>query len=326
MKRAHNRTMFDILDGYLLQKKYPTGIMTQRVKGVFKMERNIERRHGEIPVILEYVILTFAALLASGGIYFFRFPNNFTFGGVAGLAVVLSNILPFSAALLNTLLNAVLLVIGFIFLGKGFGVKTVYVTVLSSAAVWALEYLFPMSQPFTDQPMLEFIYAIGLPSAGSAILFVLGASSGGTDIIAMILKKHFDTNIGISLMIADLFVCLSAFAVFGTTTGLYSLCGLLMKALVIDRLIESINLKKYFTVITMDPEPICEYIHGTLGRAATVYNAQGSYTHQDRVVILTVMSRKEGAMLRRYIEKNQPAAFLMVTNSSEIVGKGFKSF
>ena len=183
-----------------------------------------------------------------------------------------------------------------------------------------------MSAPLTDQPMLEFIYAIGLPSAGSAILFVLGASSGGTDIIAMILKKYFNTNIGISILIADLFVCMSAFAVFGMTTGLYSMCGLLMKSLVIDRLIESINLKKYFTVITMEPEPICEYIHGILGRAATVYNAQGSYTHQDRVVILTVMSRKEGAMLRRNIEKNKPAAFLMVTNSSEIVGKGFKSF
>lgn len=284
------------------------------------------RRHEKLPAAVEFIILTFAALLAAGGIYFFRFPNNFTFGGVAGLAVILSNILPFSAAFFNTVINAALLIVGFIFLGRGFGVKTVYVTLLSSAAVYILEWLVPMKEPLTDQLMLEFIYAIGLPSAGSAILFVLGASSGGTDIIAMILKKYFNTNIGISILIADLFVCLSAFAVFGMTTGLYSMCGLLMKSLVIDRLIESINLKKYFTVITMEPEPICEFIHGTLGRAATVYNAQGSYTHQDRVVILTVMSRKEGAMLRRYIEKNQPTAFLMVTNSSEIVGKGFKSF
>ncbi len=286
----------------------------------------MSRRHEKLPAVLEFVILTFAALLAAGGIYFFRFPNNFTFGGVAGLAVILSNVFPFSAAFFNTVINIALLVVGFIFLGRGFGVKTVYVTVLSSAAIYILELLVPMDKPLTDQLMLEFIYAIGLPSAGSAILFVLGASSGGTDIIAMILKKYFNTNIGISLMIADLFVCLSAFAVFGITTGLYSMCGLLMKSLVIDRLIESINLKKYFTVITMEPEPICEYIHGTLGRAATVYNAQGSYTHQDRVVILTVMSRKEGALLRRFIEKNQPTAFLMVTNSSEIVGKGFKSF
>ncbi len=279
-----------------------------------------------MPVALEFIILTFAALLAAGGIYFFRFPNNFTFGGVAGLATVLSNVLPFSAAFINTAVNLLLLIIGFIFLGKGFGVKTVYVTILSSAAVYLLEYFVPMKQPFTDQLMLEFIYAIALPSAGSAILFVLGASSGGTDILAMILKKYFDTNIGTSLLIADLLVCISAFMVFGVTTGLYSLCGLLMKSLVIDRLIESINLKKYFTVISTDHESICEYIHSTLGRAATVYHAQGSYTQQDRVVILTVMSRKEGAMLRRFIQKNQPTAFLMVTNSSEIVGNGFKSF
>ncbi len=286
----------------------------------------MSRRREKASVFAEFLILTFAALLAAGGIYFFRFPNNFTFGGVAGLAVVLSNIFNFSAAFFNTVINALLLVVGFVFLGKGFGLKTVYVTVLSSAAVYLLELFFPMTEPLTDQLMLEFIYAIGLPSAGSAILFVCGASSGGTDIIAMILKKYFNTNIGTSLLIADLFVCISAFFVFGMTTGLYSLCGLLMKSLVIDRLIESINLRKYFTVITTDPEPICEFIHDTLQRAATVYNAQGSYTHQDRVVILTVMSRKEGALLRRYIEKNQPHAFLMVTNSSEIVGKGFKSF
>lgn len=286
----------------------------------------MSRKKQKMSGFVEFLILTFAGLLAAGGIYFFRFPNNFTFGGVAGIAVVLSNLLPFSAAFFNTAINALLLAVGFIFLGKGFGLKTVYVTVLSSAAVYVLEILAPMTQPLTDQLMLEFIYAIGLPSAGSAILFVLGASSGGTDIVAMILKKYFNTNIGTSLLIADLFVCVSAFFVFGMTTGLYSLCGLLMKSLVIDRLIESINLRKYFTVITTDPEPICEFIHGTLGRAATVYNAQGSYTHQNRVVILTVMSRKEGGMLRRYIEKNQPTAFLMVTNSSEIVGKGFKSF
>ncbi len=286
----------------------------------------MSRRREKASVFAEFLILTFAALLAAGGIYFFRFPNNFTFGGVAGLAVVLSNIFNFSAAFFNTAINALLLVVGFIFLGRGFGLKTVYVTVLSSAAVYLLELFVPMTEPLTDQLMLEFVYAIGLPSAGSAILFVCGASSGGTDIIAMILKKYFNTNIGTSLLIADLFVCVSAFFVFGITTGLYSLCGLLMKSLVIDRLIESINLRKYFTVITTDPEPICEFIHDTLHRAATVYNAQGSYTHQDRVVILTVMSRKEGALLRRYIEKNQPYAFLMVTNSSEIVGNGFKSF
>ncbi len=283
-------------------------------------------KHRGMPAALEFTVLTFAGLLSAVGIYLFRFPNNFTFGGVSGLAVVLSHLLPFSAAFFNTVLNALLLVVGFAFLGKGFGIKTVYVTVLSSAAISLLELFAPISAPLTNQPMLEFIYAIGLPSAGNAILFVLGASSGGTDIIAMILKKYFSTDIGTSLLIADLFVCLSAFFVFGITTGLYSLCGLLMKSLIIDRLIESINLRKYFTVITTDPEPICEFIHGTLGRAATVYNAHGSYTHQDRVVILTVMSRREGVMLRRYIEKNQPSAFLMVTNSSEIVGKGFKSF
>ena len=284
----------------------------------------MHERNGK--VFLDYLILTAAGLLVAAGIYFFRFPNNFTFGGVAGLSVVLSRVLPFSAALLNTVLNLLLLVVGFIFLGRGFGIRTVYVTLLSSAAIYALEYLVPVPAPLTDQPMLEFIYAIALPSAGSAMLFVLGASSGGTDILAMILRKYTTLRIGTGLLLADLLVCVSAFFIFDLKTGLFSLCGMLMKSLVIDRLIESINLNKYFTVITTDPEPLCEYIRDTLHRSSTVYHAQGAYTHQDRVVILTVMSKSQGAKLRRFIEENQHDAFVMVTNSSEIVGKGFKSF
>ena len=131
--------------------------------------------------VMEYIIITFAVVLMDVGIYVFKFPNNFSFGGVSGLAVVATAMLPFTASQINLVVNMLLLLLGFLFLGKGFGVKTAYVTVLSSVLLDVMEIVFPMKGPLTDDPMLELVYAITLPAVASAILFYENASSGGTD-------------------------------------------------------------------------------------------------------------------------------------------------
>ena len=190
----------------------------------------------------DYLILTVSTLLIVVGVYFFKFPNNYSFGGVTGIAVVLAKLMPFSPSFVTTAMNMSLLVLGFLFLGRGFGVKTVYVTVLTSLFLSMFERLTPLTAPLTNQPVLELIFAIFLPAAGAAILFNVGASGGGTDIIAMIIKKYTSMNIGMALLIVDLLIVLSACFVFDITTGLFSLCGLLAKTFVIDNVIESINL------------------------------------------------------------------------------------
>lgn len=179
----------------------------------------------------EYAILTLATLVMSAGTYLFKFPNNFSFGGVTGLAVVLSAVSPLSAGTYNFIINMALLVLGFLFLGKGFGVKTVYISVLMSVALSAAEKLFPMSGPLTDQPVLELIFAIAIPGISSAIMFNMGASSGGTDIVAMILKKYTSMNIGTALLAVDLLIAVSACFVFDITTGLFSCAACLRKPL-----------------------------------------------------------------------------------------------
>ena len=274
---------------------------------------------------LEYVILTVATLIMVVGVYIFKFPNNFSFGGVTGIAVVLSAVTPMSASTINFVLNMVLLVLGFLFLGRGFGLKTVYVSVLMSVGLSCLEYYFPMSQPLTNEPVLELIFAIALPAFSSAILFNIGASGGGTDIIAMIMKKHSKMdNIGIPLFLVDLIITVMACLVFDVKTGLFSFTGLLAKSLVIDGVIENINLCKYFTIICDDPEPICKYIHEELNRSATVYEGVGTYAHKKKYIILAVTKRGQAVELRNYIRVHEPDAFLMITNSSEIIGKGFR--
>lgn len=276
-------------------------------------------------VAIEYLILTIATLIMVVGVYVFKFPNNYSFGGVTGMAVVLSVVIPLTAGTINFIINMVMLVFGFLFLGKGFGVKTVYVSVLMSVGLSVLEKAAPMSGPLTDQPVLELLFAIALPAFSSAILFNIGASGGGTDILAMIMKKYSNLdNIGMPLFLVDfVIVILSCFA-FDIKTGLFSLCGLLAKSLVIDGVIENINLCKYFTIICNNPEPICDFIHRKLNRSATIFAAQGSYEHRQKYVILTVMKRSQAVELRNFIRSCEPDAFLMITNSSEIIGKGFR--
>ena len=272
----------------------------------------------------EYMVLTLATFIMVIGIYVFKFPNNFSFGGVTGIAIVLSKFLPGTPGNITLIINMVLLVLGFLFLGKGFGIKTAYVSILMSVSLNLAEVWFPMEKPLTSEPVLELIYAIVLPAFSSAIFFNIDASSGGTDIVAMILKKYTKLNIGTALFFSDLLSVLASCFVFDTKTGLFSLTGLLAKSLVVDNVIESINLCKYFTIICEDPEPICDFIMNKLNRSATVYDAEGTYEHRKKKVIITIMKRSQAVELRNFIRQTQPSAFIAITNSSEIIGKGFR--
>ena len=283
-------------------------------KNLGKIKRTVE----------EYVVLTVATLILVVGVYVFKFPNNFSFGGVTGLAVVLGAVLPTSPGNLTFIINMLLLVLGFIFLGRGFGVKTVYVSVLTSVGLSFAERVFPMDAPLTGQPVLELIYAIVLPAFSAAILFNIGASGGGTDIVAMILKKYTSVPIGTALFLVDCVIVISSCFVFDIQTGLFSLTGLLAKSLVIDNVIESINRCKVFLIVCDDPDPICEFIYQDLKRSATVYKAHGAFTHNQKMIIMSVMKRGQAVQLRNFVKRYQPGAFIAIVNSSEIIGKGFR--
>ena len=272
-----------------------------------------------------FSLLTISTLIMAVGIYFFKFTNNFTFGGITGIAVLVAKFLPISASDFSFVVNILLLIIGWIVLGKSFAEKTAYSTILLSVSLSLLERIYPMSHPLTNEPLLELIFAILLPALGSAILFNIGASSGGTDVIAMILKKYTRGDIGKGLMISDLIFTLAGFLVFNVKTGLYSLFGLIMRSALIDNFIESFNRSKYFHVVTSNATCICDFIQNDLQRGATIVNATGAFTGDDKYIILTVLSPSQAVKLRNFIKEQDPKAFLLVSNTSEIIGKGFHS-
>lgn len=272
-----------------------------------------------------FSLLTISTLIMAVGIYFFKFANNFTFGGITGIAVLVAKFFPISASDFSFVVNILLLIIGWIILGKSFAEKTAYSTILLSVSLSLLERIYPMSHPLTNEPLLELIFAILLPALGSAILFNIGASSGGTDVIAMILKKYTSVDIGKGLMISDLIFTLAGFLVFNVKTGLYSLFGLIMRSALIDNFIESFNRSKYFHVVTSNATCICDFIQNDLQRGATIVNATGAFTGDDKYIILTVLSPSQAVKLRNFIKEQDPKAFLLVSNTSEIIGKGFHS-
>ena len=280
----------------------------------------------KITPVMRYVYLTLGTVILCLGNYFFKFPNNFSFGGVSGLSLVLARLIPspiLTPSVIMFILNNGLLVLGFFVLGAGFLSSTLYCSTLLSILMVVMEKICPISAPLTTQPLLELVFAVLLPAFGSAVLFHLDGSSGGTDIIAMILRKYTSLNTGSALACADAAVALSALFVFGVEGGLFSILGLILKSVLVDFVTDSFRTKKCFQIITTTPDPIVDFIVHTLRRGATLEEVTGAYNHDHKTMVITVLSRSQAMALRRYVRSIDEHAFMIITTSTEIFGKGF---
>ncbi len=273
----------------------------------------------------EYLLMTLGVVLLTLGVYFFKIPNGFSTGGVSGIGTLLGKITPLSPATWISVLNVFLLFIGFALLGKETGARTVYCSILFSLMTQMLEIFVPLSKPLTDQPFLELVYAMMLTAIGAAMIFQAKASSGGTDIVALILKKYSSLNVGKALLYVDFLIAFSSLFVFGIKIGLFSIAGLFAKAFLVDSVIESFDACKYFVIVTTKPEEIRKYIIENLHHGATILTAEGAFTGNEKTMIHTVCRRIEAVGLQRRVKEIDPSAFIIITTSSEIIGRGFRS-
>ena len=283
----------------------------------------------------QFITINIGILMVAVGIYFFKAPNGFATGGVSGLAIILAR-LPFSVKLGITQslymlgMNVLLLILGVIILGKKCGIMTIYCSLMLSMINLLLETFLPIENisgmpTLSGTPMLELIYAIFLTGMGSAILFRNKASSGGTDIVALILKKYSSLNVSQSLLATDFFIALSTFFVYDAKVGLYAMLGLFAKVFVVDDILDSMNMCKAFTIITTKAAEIETFILEQMKHSATAYKGEGVYTHESKEIIMTVCKRSEAIRLRRKIKEIDPGAFIIITKTSEIMGKGFQT-
>lgn len=290
------------------------------------METSAEmtQREKVMKYVKQYVLITLSISIMSVGVYFFKFPNNFVFGGVTGTAALVAKLTPMSASAFSSAANLVLLVVGLIFLGKEFAMTTGYATFVMSVELMVFEKLCPLSGPLSDQPMLDLLFAIALPAIASALLFNVGASSGGTDIIALIVEKYTHIHsIAVALFITDLFMVIAACFVFDLYTALYSFVGLTVKSLVIDAVLEKIKMCKAILIVCDEKKPICDFVMRKLMRGATYTPCFGAYTDKPHYIIYTTLTRDEADQLQEFIHKEHLNAFMSMLSTTEVFGKGF---
>lgn len=290
------------------------------------METSAEmtQREKVMKYVKQYVLITLSISIMSVGVYFFKFPNNFVFGGVTGTAALVAKLTPMSASAFSSAANLVLLVVGLIFLGKEFAMTTGYATFVMSVELMVFEKLCPLSGPLSDQPMLDLLFAIALPAIASALLFNVGASSGGTDIIALIVEKYTHIHsIAVALFITDLFMVIAACFVFDLYTALYSFVGLTVKSLVIDAALEKIKMCKAILIVCDEKKPICDFVMRKLMRGATYTPCFGAYTDKPHYIIYTTLTRHEADQLQEFIHKEHLNAFMSMLSTTEVFGKGF---
>lgn len=271
----------------------------------------------------KFFMMSFAAILMANGTHFFRYPNNFVIGGVEGASILISSLIPLGPAFITLILNVSLLLLAYFILGKSFVLKTGYVSILNSLTALALSRLIPLESPLTDNKMLELFCAVLIPALGSSILFSLSASSGGTDIIAMIINKYTKLNIGKSLLMGDSILTILSVKIFGVEIGLLSCLGLLMKGLVVNEFIRSFNTAKLFLIITNKQEEIGEFIRDKLNRSATEIDGRGLYYKKKQSVFLCVTNDYEAVLFRNFIKEIDPYCFITVIDTSSIIGKGW---
>ena len=253
--------------------------------------------------------LNLGLILTAVGIVYFKNPNHFAFGGTSGLSILLADLFPkINVGGFMWIINLVLVVLGFVFLGVKCMGWTIYSSFALSFFVSVCEWLYPSGVSMSGDAMLDLVFAVFLPALGAAIVFDIGASTGGTDIVAMILNKYTSMPVGRALMVSDLGIVLAGAYLYGPATGLYCILGMILKSTVAD-----------------NPEPVRDFIVNDLHRSATMEHAEGAYTHDEKWVLTTVLTRGQAQKLRLHVRGLDDHAFITIVNSSEIVGKGFRS-
>jgi uncharacterized membrane-anchored protein YitT (DUF2179 family) len=274
----------------------------------------------------DFIPMNLGIFLVSLGIHVFKNPNRFASGGISGLSLLLSHLIQIPVGSLMLVLNIVVLVLGYVILGKESSVKAVYGSMMVSLILWVLEIAMPLSAPLTQEKFLELIFSVFVPGFGSALVFHHGGSTGGTDTIAQILKKLFRIKLSVGLLLTDFFIAAGAGFLFGMEACLYSILGVCLKTFLLDSVLENLRIFKIMVIISEKSKDIYHYIINDLHRGATIHMAQGAYTVQTKEVITTVLSRRQAHQLQQFIKGTDPMAFITVSNSSEIIGKGFEGF
>lgn len=269
-------------------------------------------------ILKEAAILTWAVLIIAVGVYFFLVPSHTSISSISGLGIVLSNFVPLPLSVITMTLNVVLLIIGFFTCGREFGAKTVYTSIMLPIFLGVFEKLVPDFTSMTNSQELDVLCYILIVSVGLSILFNRNASSGGLDIVAMIMNKYLHMELGKAMALSGMAVALSAALVYDKKTVVLSILGTYFNGIVLDHFIFSHNIKRRVCVITEKEEELRKFIIEDLHSGATIYEAIGAYNMKKRNEIITIVDKTEYQKLMNFISQVDPKAFVTVYNVSNM--------
>lgn len=265
-------------------------------------------------IVKETVILTVAVAIIAAAVYFFLVPSHTSVSSISGLGIVLSNFVPLQLSAITMILNVVLLIIGFFTCGREFGVKTVYTSVMLPLFLGLFEIIFPNFGSMTDSQELDVLCYILVVSVGLSILFNRNASSGGLDIVAKIMNKYLHMELGKAMSLSGMCVALSAALVYDKKTVVLSILGTYFNGIVLDHFIFDNNIKRRVCIITKKEEELRQFIIHDLHSGATIYEAIGAYNMEKRREIITIVDKGEYQKLMKFINQEDPKAFITVYN------------
>ena len=268
--------------------------------------------------VKETVILTVAVAIIAAAVYFFLVPSHTSVSSISGLGIVLSNFVPLQLSAITKILNVVLLIIGFFTCGREFGVKTVYTSVMLPLFLGLFEIIFPNFGSMTDSQELDVLCYVLVVSVGLSILFNRNASSGGLDIVAKIMNKYLHMELGKAMSLSGMCVALSAALVYDKKTVVLSILGTYFNGIVLDHFIFDHNIKRRVCIITKKEEELRQFIIHDLHSGATIYEAIGAYNMEKRHEIITIVDKGEYQKLMKFINQEDPKAFITVYNVSNM--------
>ena len=269
-------------------------------------------------ILIEINILTIAIAIIAVAVYFFLVPSHTSISSMSGLGIVLSNFVPLPLSAITMILNVVLLIIGFFTCGKEFGLKTVYTSVMLPVFLGIFENIFPNTGSITNSQELDVLCYILVVSVGLSILFNRNASSGGLDIVAKIMNKYFHMELGKAMSLSGMCVARSAALVYDKKTVVLSVLGTYFNGIVLDHFIFDHNIKRRVCIITKKEEELRQFIVRDLHSGATIYEAIGAYNMEKRNEIITIVDKGEYQKLMKYINQEDPEAFITVYTVSDM--------
>lgn len=282
--------------------------------------KKVENEMDKKIVLKEYGIMLAGSFLVAAAVVFFMVPSELVFGSVSGLSLILTQVIPIKISIMNLILNLFFLILGFLFVGKEFGAKTVFTAVMIPVFMFVLELFFPNQPSLTDNKWLDMLACIYLVSAGQTLLFQVNASSGGLDIPAKMMNKYLHIELGKAVGIVGIVTVLSSIFVYDSATVVAGIIGTYLNGRVVDDFVSGFNRKKRVCILSEKNEEIQRFIQQDINRGVTLYQAVGGYEKKEKTEIVTILAQNEYIRLINYVRAVDPNAFVTVCSVNEVVG------